>query len=101
MNVWVCVSGENQADQAEKRLVSSADQHISRCANIPLLTNSSVSLSRCSQYVKQQISKLHSELEGEQSFTSILQVVEEEEQRKKAENMQRFFSITAFVGKRY
>ncbi|KAF0044981.1 hypothetical protein F2P81_001510 [Scophthalmus maximus] len=46
-------------------------------------------LRRDCQYVKQQISKLHSELEGEQSFTSILQVVEEEEQRKKAENMQR------------
>ncbi|XP_035020174.1 dynein regulatory complex protein 9 isoform X1 [Hippoglossus stenolepis] len=46
-------------------------------------------LRRDCQYIKQQTFKLHSELEEKQSFTSLLQVVEEEEQRKKAEKMRR------------
>ncbi|XP_069393466.1 dynein regulatory complex protein 9 isoform X2 [Paralichthys olivaceus] len=46
-------------------------------------------LRRDCQYIQQQIFKLLSELEEKQTFTSLLQVVEEEEQRKKAEKMQR------------
>ncbi|GAA6217567.1 dynein regulatory complex protein 9 [Lates japonicus] len=46
-------------------------------------------LRRDCQYIWQQVSTLHLELEEKQSFSSLLQVVEEEEQRKKAENVQR------------
>lgn len=55
-----------------------------------------LSLSLCSQYIAQQVSKLHVELEEKQSFNSILQVVEEEEEKRRAQNMQRF--ITASFG---
>ncbi|KAK9513295.1 hypothetical protein VZT92_026839 [Zoarces viviparus] len=46
-------------------------------------------LRRDCQYVSQLVFKLHSELEEKQSISSLLQVVEEEEQKMKAEDMQR------------
>ncbi|XP_042346882.1 dynein regulatory complex protein 9 [Plectropomus leopardus] len=41
------------------------------------------------QYVSQQVSKLHLELQEKQSLSSLLQVVKIEEQKKVAENMRR------------
>ncbi|KAM7382450.1 hypothetical protein PAMP_002177 [Pampus punctatissimus] len=48
-------------------------------------------LKQDSQYISQQVSKLHLELKEKQSFSYLLQVVEEEEQKKMemAENMKR------------
>ncbi|XP_045901109.1 dynein regulatory complex protein 9 [Micropterus dolomieu] len=46
-------------------------------------------LRRDCQYISQQIFKLHLELEEKQSFHSLQQVVEEEEQKKMTENMKR------------
>ncbi|XP_034384390.1 dynein regulatory complex protein 9 [Cyclopterus lumpus] len=46
-------------------------------------------LRRDCQSVSQTVFKLHSELEEKQSISSLLQVVEEVEQRKKAEDMRR------------
>ncbi|XP_074510716.1 dynein regulatory complex protein 9 [Sebastes fasciatus] len=46
-------------------------------------------LRRDCQYISQEVHKLHLELEEKQSFSCLLQVVEEEEQREKAENMRR------------
>ena len=46
----------------------------------------------CSQYISQQLSKLHVELKEKQRFTSLQRVVEEQEQRKEAENMRRFIT---------
>ncbi|XP_039974109.1 dynein regulatory complex protein 9 [Xiphias gladius] len=46
-------------------------------------------LRRDCQYICQQVLKLHLDLKEKQSFSSVLQVVEEEEQKKKAENVQR------------
>ncbi|XP_073341516.1 dynein regulatory complex protein 9 [Pagrus major] len=46
-------------------------------------------LRRDCQYISQQLSKLHVELKEKQSFSSLQQTVEEQEQRKKAENMRR------------
>ncbi|TMS11238.1 hypothetical protein E3U43_020231 [Larimichthys crocea] len=55
-----------------------------------------IRLRRDCQYVSQQVSELHLEMEEEQSFSSLQQVVEEKEQKKKAEHMRRF--ITASFG---
>ncbi|CAK6970076.1 dynein regulatory complex protein 9 [Scomber scombrus] len=46
-------------------------------------------LKRDSKYVSQLVSKLHLELEEKQSFSCLLQVVEEEERKKMAEHMKR------------
>ncbi|XP_068590726.1 dynein regulatory complex protein 9 isoform X2 [Cebidichthys violaceus] len=46
-------------------------------------------LRRDCQYISQQVFKLHSELEEKQSISSLLQVVEEEEQKKRAGDMRR------------
>ncbi|XP_029306883.1 dynein regulatory complex protein 9 isoform X3 [Cottoperca gobio] len=46
-------------------------------------------LRRDCQYILQHVSWLHVELEERQSLSSLLQVVEEEEQKKKAEDMRR------------
>ncbi|XP_062256130.1 dynein regulatory complex protein 9 isoform X1 [Platichthys flesus] len=46
-------------------------------------------LRRDCQYIKQHTFKMQSELEEWHSYTSVLQVVDEEEQRKKAEKMRR------------
>ncbi|XP_010738379.3 dynein regulatory complex protein 9 [Larimichthys crocea] len=48
-----------------------------------------IRLRRDCQYVSQQVSELHLEMEEEQSFSSLQQVVEEKEQKKKAEHMRR------------
>lgn len=53
-----------------------------------------VSVSLCSQYVSQQVSKLHLELEEKQSVSSLQQLLEREEQKKTAENMRRFNSAS-------
>ncbi|XP_036930706.1 dynein regulatory complex protein 9 [Acanthopagrus latus] len=46
-------------------------------------------LRRDCQYISQQLSKLHVELKEKQRFSSLQRVVEEQEQRKEAENMRR------------
>ncbi|KAM9852584.1 dynein regulatory complex protein 9-like [Aulostomus maculatus] len=46
-------------------------------------------LKRDCQYISQQVSKLHAQLEGKQSFTCLLQVVAREDQRKNDEQVQR------------
>ncbi|TKS81651.1 IQ domain-containing protein G [Collichthys lucidus] len=46
-----------------------------------------IRLRRDCHYVSQQVSELHLEMEAEQSFSSLQQVVEEKEQKKKAEHM--------------
>ncbi len=48
-----------------------------------------MSLSSCSEFFSQQISQLRLELEGKQTFSSLIQAVEEMEQKRKAENRRR------------
>ncbi|KAI3361458.1 hypothetical protein L3Q82_013623, partial [Scortum barcoo] len=51
-------------------------------------------LRRDCQYISQQVFKLHLELEEEQSFSSLRQVVEEEEQKRKDKHMRSNISVS-------
>lgn len=91
--VWVCVQEKTRLTKLRRDwwvVQTNGQKNITRHRLLFLIKF--VTHSLCSQYTSQQVSKLHLELEEDQSFSFLQQAAEEEEQTEKAENIRRFIT---------
>lgn len=88
--VWVCVQEKTRLTKLRRDwwVIQTKEYYVASTS----VSDCLISRFLCSQYTSQQVSKLHLELEEDQSFSFLQQAAEEEEQTEKAENIRRFIT---------